>query len=221
MVVATGAAGTDLKDTLGSLTKSIQKQNAMAEEQKKKSAAQSRKKLEVSDTKAKEALDKLKNQIANSSGEQKTQLEEQLKAAKEAASMASMDLKSNTDARSLELKQQREQTIIARQAQGISLEQLQEDRKIKEDITAQKAALAKLSENSDLSTEQLKKTNAYQQTQDRIDRAEKRLENRQNRRIQMNNLKQTLSLGKMVKGFKNLPNAFVGGLKKNRRRCKR
>ncbi len=214
MVVATGAAGTDLKDTLGSLTKSIQKQNTMAEEQKKKSAAQSRKKLEVSDTKAKEALDKLKNQIANSSGEQKTQLEEQLKAAKEAASMASMDLKSNTDARSLELKQQREQTIIARQAQGISLEQLQEDRKIKEDITAQKAALAKLSENSDLSTEQLKKTNAYQQTQDRIDRAEKRLENRQNRRIQMNNLKQTLSLGKMVKGFKNLPNAFVGGLKK-------
>ena len=31
MVVATGAAGTDLKETLGSLTKSIQKQNAMAE----------------------------------------------------------------------------------------------------------------------------------------------------------------------------------------------
>ena len=72
MVVATGAAGTDLKDTLGSLTKSIQKQNAMAEEQKKKSAAQARKKLEVADEKAKQALDKLKNQIANSSGEQKT-----------------------------------------------------------------------------------------------------------------------------------------------------
>ena len=75
MVVATGAAGTDLKDTLGSLTKSIQKQNAMAEEQKKKSAAQARKKLEVADEKAKQALDKLKNQIANSSGEQKAQLE--------------------------------------------------------------------------------------------------------------------------------------------------
>ena len=214
MVVATGAAGTDLKDTLGSLTKSIQKQNAMAEEQKKKSAAQARKKLEVADEKAKQALDKLKNQIANSSGEQKTQLEEQLKAAKESASMAAADLKSSADARNLELKQQREQTVIARQAQGISLEQLQEDRKIKADIMAQKAALAKLSENSDLTTDQLKKTNAYQQAQDRIERAEKRLENRQNRRIQMNNLKQTLSLSKMVKGFKNLPNAFVGGLKK-------
>ena len=181
MVVATGAAGTDLKDTLGSLTKSIQKQNAMAEEQKKKSAAQARKKLEVADEKAKQALDKLKNQIANSSGEQKTQLEEQLKAAKESASMAAADLKSSTDARNLELKQQREQTVIARQAQGISLEQLQEDRKIKADIMAQKAALAKLSENSDLTTDQLKKTNAYQQAQDRIERAEKRLENRQNR----------------------------------------
>ena len=172
MVVATGAAGTDLKDTLGSLTKSIQKQNAMAEEQKKKSAAQARKKLEVADEKAKQALDKLKNQIANSSGEQKTQLEEQLKAAKESASMAAADLKSSADARNLELKQQREQTVIARQAQGISLEQLQEDRKIKADITAQKAALAKLSENSDLTTDQLKKTNAYQQAQDRIERAE-------------------------------------------------
>ena len=188
MVVATGAAGTDLKDTLGSLTKSIQKQNAMAEEQKKKSAAQARKKLEVADEKAKQALDKLKNQIANSSGEQKAQLEEQLKATKESASMAAADLKSSADARNLELKQQREQTIIARQAQGISLDQLEEDRKIKADITAQKDALAKLSQNSDLTIDQLKKTNAYQQAQDRIERAEKRLENRQNRRIQMNNL---------------------------------
>ena len=182
MVVATGAAGTDLKDTLASLTKSIQKQNTMAEEQKKKSAAQARKKLEVADEKAKQALDKLKNQIANSSGEQKTQLEEQLKAAKESASMAAADLKSSTDARNLELKQQREQTVIARQAQGISLEQLQEDRKIKADIMAQKAALAKLSENSDLTTDQLKKTNAYQQAQDRIERAEKSEEKSANAR---------------------------------------
>lgn len=111
-------------------------------------------------------------------------------------------------------KIQQDQTKATREmvlrTRGISEEELQSEEKTRAELKLQKQVLEQMLVSDVMTAEQIKGTREYQEKAANIDRQEKRLENRANRQVRMQNLKQLMSLEGIGKGLEGLKGSIVG-----------
>ena len=111
-------------------------------------------------------------------------------------------------------KIQQDQTKATREmvlrTRGISEEELQSEEKTRAELKLQKQVLEQMLVSDVMTAEQIKGTREYQEKATNIDRQEKRLENRANRQVRMQNLKQLMTLEGIGKGLEGLKGSIVG-----------
>lgn len=111
-------------------------------------------------------------------------------------------------------KIQQDQTKATREmvlrTRGISEEELQSEEKTRAELKLQKQVLEQMLVSDVMTAEQIKGTREYQEKAANIDRQEKRLENRANRQVRMQNLKQLMTLEGVGKGLEGLKGSIVG-----------
>lgn len=111
-------------------------------------------------------------------------------------------------------KIQEEQKNATRQlvmrSRGISEEELASEEKTRAELKMQKQVLEQMLVSDTMTADQIRSTNEYQEKAADIARQEKRLEDRANRQVQMQNLKQTLSLKGIGKGLEGLKGSILG-----------
>ena len=212
----------DLRGVLASLTASIKEKNRIdAQKSQKKQEEAQQKLLNAVNKQNKAFMDAQAKERQARKGRgptrNKKEIEDakkELQVAKNNLKIAQQDLDANLNDINLAKKQRDEQNRIAAAAQGISLQDLDEQNKIKEDIKLQRAALAKLSENSNLSLEQLKKTDAFRRKERILERTEKRLKSRQDANIRNQNLKNFITFKGIRTDLKAFPKSIISGLGK-------
>ena len=111
-------------------------------------------------------------------------------------------------------KIQQDQTKATREmvlrTRGISEEELQSEEKTRAELKLQKQVLEQMLVSDVMTAEQIKGTREYQEKAANIDRQEKRLENRANRQVRMQNLKRLMTLEGIGKGLEGLKGSIVG-----------
>ena len=215
------------------LITSIRKKNAeeearVVEQKKQEVIEQAKRQKSLSDQakKSQGAIDKFISELKGTkktrdgnviasrlSGIEKDQLKtlnDQLNSDKQA--IASMEQSNRLQ--ELNNKIQQDQTKATREmvlrTRGISEEELQSEEKTRAELKLQKQVLEQMLVSDVMTAEQIKGTREYQEKAANIDRQEKRLENRANRQVRMQNLKQLMTLEGVGKGLEGLKGSIVG-----------
>ena len=176
-------------------------------------------KLQAAEKKTLDALDKFKESLSRGKKTKAGEViasrlseaeKEQVSVLNESVKAAQEDLKFNreSEAQRQAEEQQRLKAIqfqndVAMQTRGISLQSLEEEKSLRKDIALQRQALEQMLQNDAMSAEDVKKSFDYKVKQDQLERQEKRLQQRVDRQVRLQNLKQFLSIQNLTRTMKN------------------